>query len=114
MVYLLQRYNFLSTKDTKDTKKILISCALCPSWTFLSLYSPVSKIHANEDEGRAEKEPKGDVLMKQPPGEEDGGDGIEVNPVRSDDRTKFADDPVPGEVTEHRGDDSQEEKIQNG
>ena len=78
------------------------------------LLFPVGEVHTEEDEGRTEEEPNGDLLIKQPPGEEDGGDGIEVNPVRSDDRTEFADDPIPGKVTKHRGDDSQEEKIQNG
>ena len=77
-------------------------------FTFL----PVSKIHTNKDESRAEKEPNGDLLVEQPPGEENAGDGIEVDPVRRDDRTEFADDPVPGEVTEHRGNDSQEEEIE--
>ena len=82
-------------------------------YSFLLLF-PIGEVHTEEDKGRAEEEPKGDPLIEQPPGKKDGGDRIEVNPVRSDDRTEFADDPVPDEVTKHRGDDSQEEKIQNG
>ena len=66
-------------------------------FTFL----PVSKIHAHKDESRAEKEPNGDLLVEQPPGEENGGDGIEVDPVCCDHRAEFADDPVPDKVTEH-------------
>ena len=81
-------------------------------YSFLLLF-PIGEVHAEEDEGRAEKEPDGDFLVEQPPGEQNGGDGIEVDPVRRDHRTELADDPVPGEITEHRGDDSQEEKIQN-
>ena len=81
-------------------------------YSFLLLF-PIGEVHAEEDEGRAEKEPDGDFLVEQPPGEEDGGDRIEVNPVCGDDRTELADDPVPGEITEHRGDDSQEEEIEN-
>ena len=81
--------------------------------TKIILLFPVGEVHSKEDESRAEEKPNGDLLVEQPPGKEDGGDGIEVNPVRSDDRTKFADDPVPGKVTKHRSDDSQEEKIQN-
>ena len=81
--------------------------------TKIILLFPVGEVHTEEDKGRAEEEPNGDLLVEQPPGKEDSGDGIEVNPVCGDDRTELADDPVPDEVTKHRGDDSQEEKIQN-
>ena len=66
----------------------------------------IGEVHADKDKGRAEEEPKGDPLIEQPPGKKDGGDGIEVDPVRSDNRAEFSDDPVPCEVTEHRGNDS--------
>lgn len=49
--------------------------------------------------------------MEQPPGEEDGGDGIEVNPVGGDNGSESADDPVPRHVTEHRGYDTEEQQI---
>ena len=102
---------FLSTKGTKYTKLSFFCVFRVLSGHFFT-FLPVSKIHAHKDESRAEKEPNGDLLVEQPPGEENGGDGIEVDPVRRDDRTEFADDPVPGEVTEHRGNDSQEEEIE--
>ena len=82
--------------------------------TKIILLFPVGEVHSKEDESGAEEEPDGDLLVEQPPGKEDSGDGIEVNPVCGDDRTELPDDPVPDEVTKHRGDDSQEEKIQNG
>ena len=71
----------------------------------------VGEIHTCEDEDGAKKEPGGNLLVEEPPGEEDGGDGIEVDPVSSDDGTQFTDDPVPDEVAEHRGDNAEEEKI---
>ena len=112
-------------KDTKKSEKRIVksekfasairnfSVPLVGSIKNILLF-PVGEVHTEENQGRAEEEPDGDLLVEQPPGKEDSGDGIEVNPVRSDDRTEFADDPVPGKVTKHRGDDSQEEKIQNG
>ena len=79
--------------------------------TKIILLFPVGEVHAEEDESGAEEEPNGDLLVEQPPGEQNGGDGIEVDPVRRDHRTELADDPVPDEVTKHRGDDSEEEEI---
>ena len=58
----------------------------------------IGEVHTEEDEGGTEEEPNGDLLVEQPPGKEYGGDGIEVDPVRSDHRTKFTNDPVPSEV----------------
>ena len=111
-------------KDTKKSEKRIVKSEKFASAirnfsvplagnTKIMLLFPVGEVHTEEDKGRAEKEPDGDFLVEQPPGEEDGGDGIEVDPVRRDDRTELADDPAPGEVTEHRGDDSEEEEIQN-
>ena len=50
--------------------------------------------------------------MEQPPGKEDGGDGVEVDPVGGDDGTELANDPVPEEEAEHGGDNAQEEQIE--
>ena len=68
--------------------------------------------HACEDEGGAEKEPDGDLFVEEPPGEENGGDGVEIHPVGGDDGTEFADDPIPGDITDHRGNDTQKQQIQ--
>ena len=78
--------------------------------SFLLLF-PVGEIHANKNQGRAKEEPDGNLFAEQPPGKNDRGDGIEIDPVGGDDRAEFADDPVPNEITEHRGDDTKEEKI---
>ena len=75
------------------------------------LLFPVGEIHANKNQGRAKEEPDGNLFAEQPPGKNDRGDGMEIDPVRSKDRADFADDPVPSEITEHRGDDTKEEKI---
>ena len=72
----------------------------------------IGEIHAEENEGGAEEKPDGNLLVEQPPGKEYGGDGIEVDPVRSDHRTKFTNDPVPSEVAEHRGNDTQEKEVE--
>ena len=112
-------------KDTKKSEKRIVNSEKFASAirnfsvplagnTKIILLFPVGEVHTKEDESGAEEKPDGNLLVEQPPGEEDGGDGIEVDPVRRDDRTELADDPVPDEVTKHRGDDSQEEKIQNG
>ena len=76
-----------------------------------SLLFLVGEIHAEENEGGTKEEPDGNLLMEQPPGEDDRGDGIEVDPVRGDNSAEFADDPVPHDVTEHRSDDTQEEQV---
>ena len=101
-------------KSEKFASAIRNLCVSLVGNTKIILLFLIGEVHAEEDEGRAEKEPNGDLLVEQPPSKENGGDGIEVNPVCGDDRTELADDPVPDEVTKHRGDDSQEEKIQNG
>ena len=79
-------------------------------YSFLLLF-PIGEVHAEEDEGRAEEEPNGDLLVEQPPGKEDGGDGIEVNPVGGDDGTQLTDDPVPDEETDHGGHNTQEQQV---
>ena len=76
------------------------------------LATAVGKEHTGEDEDGAEEEPDGDLLVEQPPGEEDGGQGVQVDPVGGDDGTELADDPVPNEEAEHRGDDAEEEKVE--
>ena len=62
---------------------------------------PIGEIHACKDEDGAEEEPDGDLLMEEPPGEEDSGDGVEIDPVGGNNGTQLADDPVPDEVAEH-------------
>ena len=62
---------------------------------------PIGEIHACKDEDGAEEEPDGNLLVEEPPSEEDGGDGVEIDPVGSNDGAEFADDPVPDEVAEH-------------
>jgi len=74
----------------------------------------IGEVHAEEDKGGAEEEPEGDLLVEQPPGKEDGGDGIEVDPVRGNHRPELSDDPVPCEVAEHRGNDTEEEEVEDG
>ena len=69
----------------------------------------VSKVYAEEDEDGAEEEPEGNLLVEEPPGEEDGGDWIEIDPVGGDDSSELADDPVPEEVAEHGGDNAEEQ-----
>ena len=71
----------------------------------------IGEIHTCKDEDGAEEEPDCDLFIEEPPGEEDGGDGVEIDPIGGDDGTQFADDPVPDEVAEHRGNDAEEEKI---
>ena len=51
--------------------------------------------------------------MEEPPSKEDGGDGIEVDPVSGYDGSEFADDPVPEEVAEHGGDNAEEQQVQD-
>ena len=71
----------------------------------------VGQKHAEEDEDGAEEEPGGDVLVEQPPGEDDGGEGVDIDPVGGNDRSQTADDPVPNEETNERGDDAEEEDV---
>ena len=73
--------------------------------------TPAAEVHAGEDEDGAEKEPRGDLFVEQPPGTDDGGDGVEIHPVGGDDSSQLADDPVPEQVTDHRGNDTQEQDI---
>ena len=88
-------------KSEKFASAIRNLCVSLVGNTKIILLFLIGEVHTEEDECRAEKEPNGDLLVEQPPGEKDGGDGIEVNPIRGDDRTEFADDPIPGKVTKH-------------
>lgn len=72
----------------------------------------ITEIHARQDEYRTHQEPRRDLLMQQPPSEDDGGDGVKIDPVGSNDSTKFADDPIPYDVTTHRSNNTQEEKVE--
>ncbi len=72
----------------------------------------IAEIHAEEDEGGAKEEPRCDLLVEQPPCEDDGGDGIEIHPVGGDDGTQFADHPVPCQETEHRCHHSEEQQVE--
>ena len=62
------------------------------------------KEHAKEDKGCAEEEIDGDLLGEDSPGEEDGGDGIEIYIIGGDDGSQFLQHPVPSQETEHRSD----------
>ena len=79
--------------------------------TCICLLFLVGQIHACQNQGRAEEEPNGDLLVEQPPGKADRGDRIEIDPVGSDNSSKFADDPIPKEIANHRGDDTQEQQV---
>ena len=70
-----------------------------------------AKVHAGKDEDGAEEEPGGDLLVEQPPGKDDGGDGVEIDPVGGDDGSQLADDPVPEQETDHRGNDAQKQDV---
>lgn len=71
----------------------------------------LSKEHAGDDEEAAEEEPEGDVLGEQPPGKDDGGDGVEIDPVGGGNGTKLADDPVPKEEAQHGGYHAEEQQV---
>ena len=51
------------------------------------------------------------MLVKQPPGEEDGDDGIEIDPVGSHNSTQLMNDPIPNEEADHGGYDAQEKQV---
>ena len=70
------------------------------------LFFLIGQVHAGKDEDGAEEEPDGNLLVEQPPGKEDGSDGVEINPVGGNHSTKLADDPVPTKITDHRGNDT--------
>ncbi len=73
----------------------------------------ISEVHAYEDKEGAEEEPDGDLFVEQPPGKEDGGDGVEIDPVGGKDSSQFADDPVPEDVADHGGYNAQEQEVKN-
>ena len=47
----------------------------------------IAEIHAQKDEDGAKEEPRCDLLVEQPPCEDDGGDGVEIDPVGGNDGT---------------------------
>ena len=98
------------TKIPKGQRKMPNFCLLVLVYWFLLL---VGQIHANKNEGRAKEEPNSDLLVEQPPGKADRGDGIEIDPVGGNDSSEFADDPVPKQIADHRGDDTQEQQVQD-
>ena len=67
--------------------------------------------HAGEDEGGAEDEVEGDLLVKNGPGEDNGDYGIEIDVVGADNGTKFSENPVPSEKTGHGGNAAKEQQI---
>ena len=71
----------------------------------------VAHVHTSEDEGRTHEEPDGDLFAEQPPGKENGGDGVEIDPVGGDNDAQMLDDKVPGEVADHGGDDAEEHQV---
>ena len=76
-----------------------------------SLLFLVGKYHTNNDEQAAEQKPKGDLLVQQPPGKDNGSDGIEIDPVGGYDSTQLMDDPTPDKETNHRSDNTQEQQV---
>ena len=75
----------------------------------------VAHVHTDEDEGGTHEEPDGDLFTEQPPGKENGGDGVEIDPVGGDDDAEMLDDKVPGEVADHGGYDAEEHQVpENG
>jgi len=53
------------------------------------------------------------LLVEEPPGEEYGSDGIEIDPVGGNNGSEFAHNPVPKQEAEHGGDDAQKEDAPN-
>ena len=77
-----------------------------------SLFPLIGQVHAGEDEDGADEEINGDLLGEDGPGEENGGDGVEIDVVGGCDCTEFLQDPVPGEEAPHRGDAAEEQQIE--
>ena len=55
---------------------------------------------------------EGDLLRKDGPGEDDGGDRVEIDVVGGDDSTQFLQHPVPRHEAPHRGDAAQKQEVQ--
>ena len=72
---------------------------------------PFGKYHADDDECATEQEPDGDMLAEQPPGKEDGEDGVEVDPVGGYHRSQLTYYPVPQDVAQHAGHHAQEQQV---
>jgi len=64
---------------------------------------PVSHIHANKYQERAQNKEKRNLLVQYQPGKDDGGDGIKVDVVGGYNGTQFLEHPVPSQKTQHRG-----------
>ena len=80
---------------------------------YLSLFLlPIRKIHSRKDQDGAKQEPDGNLFVKQPPSKQDGGDGIEIHPVSGNHCPQLTDYPVPGQETEQRSNNSQEEEVE--
>ena len=71
----------------------------------------VAEVHAHEDKEGADEEIEGDALGEDEPGEEHGGNGIEIDVVGDDDGSQLLDDPIPCQVTEHGGDTTQKYQV---
>ena len=71
----------------------------------------VAHIHTGENEGRTHEEPDGDLLAEQPPGKENGGDGVEIHPVGGNDDAELLDDEIPGKVADHGGNDAEKHQV---
>ena len=108
-----QRYNFFIHEGHEGHKKNLNFVCFVSFMGIFSLFAPVGKVHTKEDECCAEKEPKGDVLMKQPPSKKNGDNGIEIDIIGGDNGTKLLQRPVPCHKTEHGGDTTKEEKVED-
>jgi len=77
----------------------------------LGLLHFIAEVHAYEDEQCAEEEIEGDAFGEDEPGEDDRGDGIEIDVVGDDDCSQFLHDPIPRQITEHGGDATQEHQV---
>lgn len=93
------KYNHSRT-EVLGSDGSLIMCRKLLGSLFLVLFAArrrrtAAKVHAGKDEDGAEEEPGGDLLVEEPPGEEYGSDGIEIDPVGGNNGSEFADNPVP-------------------
>ena len=71
----------------------------------------VAHIHTDEDESRTHKEPDSDLFAEQPPGKENSGNRVEIDPVGGDYYAEIFDNEVPGEVADHGGNDTEEHQV---
>jgi hypothetical protein len=64
---------------------------------------PVSQIHAYKYQESAKNKENRNLLMQYKPGEDDGGDRIEIDVVGSHDSAQLLEHPVPCQETQHGG-----------